>query len=1811
MTLFAKSLLKHLTNLFLKLFEHQKKNTKFFLRMAAPTFSNGFIIWNCTADSLSVTCSEYDSTIMLGFDTNGSLSFKGSTTKPTVYYDVTFTGTDDEQYTGNSLINDTITIASKKAIAVVPADAENETLTITCSLSSEVNNSGFGHTLPTTGTITLDKTSILAIGAPNVKLNGNGLASDATSNSATQTANVQYDCAGAIATNDNPGTATLILNNGSSIVLTNSQLHIGSYQYGKGSLTIASSKSLTLSGSALNIGAVNNATVENAVSVSTDAVGGVTITNSIINVGGACGQNGNGKGGKGGSGVLTLSSNITDSTIFIGSGGGGGDGGAYSKNGGDGGAGILKVNNIITNSIIFLGGAGGGSSGAGGGSAGSSGGSGTLNINNTIENSIVFVGSSGGGGYYGAGGGGAGGGSAGSAGGSDTLTVSGENSISNSTVLFGMPAASGNDIKQNVSIGKIDHSVVFCGIGNYGSDSSRDSSVGGGAGGGNGADYVSYNGGGGGAGGKGGGDAAGIANGASVSLSGTNQGYITQRMIMSFKGLTPPSNYKIKPGTSSLVSELSLTTPGTEFPRFDCTGWAINTETPVNVNDVLLLYDENTSQQYISGVDGYTIFQSPFTDTTVTDLHNWIVVNPSKTYASVIEDNNGFGSIDSGVLQLDGTNYSKAINKHVIIQNNSIQTQLLAGTDSKLKGTLQIDLNKYQLSLYSTTTIGDENGTAKIIGGSNFNTIALINTTLGNEQEYTFKDTAIISSSTLSGGPYTFNAAVTISDNSKLSCSEYTFAKDFTMSNSTISADVNIQSPTTIKNCDFNKPFTITDSNNAVDVDNCTFAEDITVTPDGSSFTLTNCEINNTCSLSAIATNLILSTGEVKSKDTNGDTEQMITFTDSNSNTLELLSTTIANEKSITFATSTKLDGINLNCNMNINAFGEFSFDGSTIVLDNSSDCIEINKKQLQNSGINSSTSLYPNRIYKISTNSGVINCNIDSDFDFNQSLFNNLTISQDSDTKLYTVTNGTSALKFDQGNIQINDLGTGTFTYSPDIKLMASTLNPDNITFNTNSIQANGEGNETIPVCKFNNTTINGEFTLATGKTVTIIGSGSWTPSKASFDDNVLVLNAKEIQYDSAKGYLLAAGDYTGFDLPFGDHTVTFDGTMTLREETWVNFNITNDITIPSGLTITVNGADGENLIKFSATSIDNLGTSSLEIGTSGKQTGTEISLGTISFNNSNVKFINTFANSGTVEFSDCNSVSLRQTDITADTTLRIINSEVSMNAIEINKDTTIIDSTVNIGNSFSVNSVLRIINSDVNINGFLLNASDKDSIISSCHIEITRLITEQLEWYNAKIIVANSLMINTSEIYGTGTEVNTLTTANNDTTKYVYIGNLMISNGGSLALNLNNVYGEHDEDGNEYIFVFHGHLQVNGNVTLGTSTQTVSPLFSKNENSELILNSSNPIQGRIKFVSTDSSKQTLKINSKGSLRMAESSIFRLYSSGTEDQLITINGKFESIVPDAVYEYQKNMTLNGSIELRRSATIKGNLQIPSSGLLYIDGNASSSVPTPGTSVADVSMDGDPATTSTYTITFKESVDEYKDFYNSMPNTEVVVNYGAVSVQSLEVDKVVKPIEAKFVGNTIQVTYTNGVMIVFANDETEATISESATSTPEIFFGPSSDVYIAGQLQIFGEFYNNSSLIVNSILCCTSSSSIYNLGSIQVKGGNNNNIRGTVTIANGGALVFNGSFQDHPGSNLNVSENSTLTVNDSLSIGTTTTSLEIKPRNIPQKFNVLINNQLTTKSPQYLIQPAQDDGRESIYLSLTTDEKLEEYKVSA
>ena len=1224
-------------------------------------------------------------------------------------------------------------------------------------------------------------------------------------------------------------------------------------------------------------------------------------------------------------------------------------------------------------------------------------------------------------------------------------------------------------------------------------------------------------------------------------------------MIMSFKGLTPPSNYKIKPGTSSLVSELSLTTPGTEFPRFDCTGWVTNSETPVNVNDVLLLYDENTSQQYISGVDGYTIFQSPFIDTTVTDLHNWVVVNPSKTYASVIEDNNGFGSIDSGVLQLDGTNYSKAINKHVIIQNNSIQTQLLAGTDSKLKGTLQIDLNKYQLSLYGITTIGDENGTAKIIGGSNFNTIALINTTLGNEQEYTFKDTAIISSSTLSGGPYTFNAAVTISDNSKLSCSEYTFAKDFTMSNSTISADVNIQSPTTIKNCDFNKPFTITDSNNAVDVDNCTFAEDITITPDGSSFTLTNCEINNSCSLSAIATNLILSTGEVKSKDTNGDTEQMITFTDSNNHTLELLSTTIANEKSITFATSTKLDSINLNGNMNINVFGEFSFDDSTIVLDNSSDCIEINKKQLQNSGINSSTSLYPNRIYKISTGSAVFNCNIDSDFDFNQSLFNELIVSQDSDTKLYTVTNGTSALKFDQGNIQINALNAGTFTYSPDIKLMADALTPKAITFNTNSIQANGEGNETIPVCKFNDTEISKSFTLAAGKAVTIIGSGSWTPSKDTFPDNVLVLNAKEIQYDPNKGYLLAAGDYTGFDLPFGDYTVTFDGTMTLREETWVNFNITNDIVISSGLTITVNGADGENLIKFSATSIDNLGTSSLEIGTSGKQTGTEISLGTISFNNSNVKFINTFANSGTVEFSDCNSVSLRQTDITADTTLRIINSEVSINAIEINKDTTIIDSTVNIGNSFNVNSVLRIINSDVNINGFLLNASDKDSIISSCHIEITRLITEQLEWYNAKIIVANSLLINTSEIYGTGTEVNTLTTANNDTTKYVYIGNLMISNGGSLALNLNNVYGEHDEDGNEYIFVFHGHLQVNGNVTLGTSTQTVSPLFSKNENSELILNSSNPIQGCIEFVSTDSSKQTLKINSKGSLRMAESSIFRLYSSGTEDQLITINGKFESIVPNAVYEYQKNMTLNGSIELRRSATIKGNLQIPSSGLLYIDGNASSSVPTPGTSVADISSNVDGPQT-TFTIAFNESVDEYKDFYDSMPNTEVVVdtNGTVTSFKSLE-DKVVKPIEAKFDDGDIQVTYTNGVVIKFTTYLNNATISESATSTPsQIFFGPSSDVYIAGQLQIFGEFYNNSSLIVNSILCCTSSSSIYNLGSIQVKGGNNNNIRGTVTIANGGALVFNGSFQDHPGSNLNVSENGTLTIKtDSLTLNAT------------------------------------------------------------
>ena len=302
--------------------------------MTATTFSNGFIIWNCTGNEKStnyVPVPGDDKSFTLALD-GQVLKFTGKSAIPTVYKDVTFLSNSEvEQYKGTLYEGSggQILVASKKAIAIVPVDVKDETLIISVIDSISENTKIFGHTIEfnnSVTSITLDKTSILAIGAPDVKLTSNGLTSEATSNNSQLDEGVKYTSGeeGVLADNTHPGTGTLVLNSGSSIVLTNSQLHIGSYQYGEGSLTIAKDKSLTLNGSALNIGAVNNAPVENTVTISTDASVPVTISGSIINVGGACGlRTDTTIGGQGGQGTLTLSANVTDSIIFIGSGGGG------------------------------------------------------------------------------------------------------------------------------------------------------------------------------------------------------------------------------------------------------------------------------------------------------------------------------------------------------------------------------------------------------------------------------------------------------------------------------------------------------------------------------------------------------------------------------------------------------------------------------------------------------------------------------------------------------------------------------------------------------------------------------------------------------------------------------------------------------------------------------------------------------------------------------------------------------------------------------------------------------------------------------------------------------------------------------------------------------------------------------------------------------------------------------------------------------------------------------------------------------------------------------------------------------------------------------------------------------------------------------------------------------------------------------------------------------------------------------------------------------------------------------------------------
>ena len=1724
--------------------------------------------------------------------TNG-LTVVGSSASPKIYSVKFISETADEKYSGSEIEDitnefDTKTITQYTALMIVPAGTEDLTIQ-----AASTNEQLFfeSHTIKfndTIGSIVIKNGGLLVLGGCSAQLTSNGL------NEGVVDAECKYkNGAGSEGvSNQFCGTGSIAIAASKTLTIESGcALHIGSYQYGNGSLTV--NENLTLSnGSTLNIGASNNTEVTSTVSVETSAV---TISGSTINVGGANGNAGD-TGGKGGQGILTLSANVTDSTIFIGSGGGGKCG--TGDKGGDGGNGTLTVSASINNSIVFLGGAGGG----GGGytsdrtSVGGNGGYGTLNVSNEIENSIVFVGSSGGGGYYG--------GNGGACnnlfkdaknGGNCELTVKGNNSVSNHTVLFGMPSSSGNDINQNVSIGKIDKSVVFCGIGNYGMDSN---SSGGGAGGGD----SGMNGGGGGAGGGAGkGGVVTGGNGASVALDGNNYGYMSQRMIMSFKGLTPgsltiPAHGDINAITFPYIGE---------FPRYNCNEWANTTDTPdvIDMSKIIPSITDNRSGDktfnsppcFIEPVDGFIPSSQNF---------NAIIVNPKKTSGltfgndanscvrifdtsvDVISKNINNSSADNeakgcfigmfNTNETSGQYYStidlsgfKVDPETTPASNNPIKINTALGatvsfTDDcnvKCTGTLftesegqtltfsnceftdapnitnAIALTATNCTIGSGTIIANERlttltGTTEKMDVSNLNIINL-------NHDITLTDCTIEPGATISGaeGTYNVNGSIQMTDVIMSEGNSITFGmvrgyslintNTLTIKNSTINSNVIIDN---IDTSGTSQPITET-------IDDCVF--NVPSTIHGSNYsikslTFDNGSFHNHSGSTAFEQNVNVTTSnDIRLsgiKIDQGATVNTNTDFGVTSDSEQVAAHTITGEYTVNLRNQlTTSDGI------------EWTADSVPTLSIGNNSSILINFKTAPNTFLT-----FTDNVTNVEVGEGV-------KFDFND-VIKYLTISTENDMTKITGT-AINSFNFMQNNIIISSLEytTGSsLTYDSTEFICSSmsltTENPLQVTIANNSITNNSTVNFTIDAnFQIGSTEVicstEQPLVIAPGATIQFIGKGTYIADGTELQSSTIIDGSK-LQIED--GYiLLSANDtyreFKGYALSVNNKQLVLDGSLIINEDTWLS--IDSDITIPEGTILTLSSTDTTNYVQLLG-SPTFIGTNSITFNIS---TGTsKESPHTITFANgdkSSATFIesylhfNSFNNTGECEFNNATGhFAFTNTNI-----FKFVHSEITSS------------------------KTLNIVNNGIT------------------------------GWYNAEIEPDT----NTTLVIEKGSSICPSITSDTSETKKVLsfvgqftVGTLNIAPKGSLTIT-----------GNTPSNIFKGALQINNDVYLSGNA-----LDSNSEFTTLIINTSkydalHPFTGQLVMDAQSGCSSTLQINSSGRITIDPISKF-VVSGHKENQKVVINGIFKSSVQNATYEYQKDMTLNGIIEMEHSATIKGNLQITSSGKLLLGAVA-------GTGTGATPDAGDVEITTTdigeggkkYTITFNDGFN-YATTIITDNNTEQTISYEGTGISPL--GTVTKTVYGGEI--TYKWEYSNGLMTTLTIFSELIAIMFSApvgTKIEDVFFGDSSDVYISDALNIFGTFYNNGKLTVNARLTCAAGSSIFNDGEIAVKGGNNNTIIGTAEISNLGSIIFNGTYRDHRNSRLIISENGTLTINDSLTIGTNTQSLEIKPNSIPQKFNVLINNQITTTAQNYIIKPNED--RESVYLSVTSDEMLKAY----
>ena len=1813
----------------MKCLKVNKKKTK----MSDMTYnlSKGLVLWTRgNADTFGIESSGNDITINTGSSGSNTKILtitslpnnSGDTATLPKVYNVEFDSTDKtEKYSGQKIevgeASADKTLISGTALMIVPENSNNLVIASSGQYSTNlrITSAASMNFKAPSSKIEIKNGGLLVLGGCNTTLSSNGLKNgevDDTCKYSTISGN----------SNASGGTGSIVIASGKTLTIeSGSTLHIGSYRFGNGTLTV--NENLTLSGNtSLNIGAANVANTNNTVTVS----GTTIITDSVINVGGAGGVGCEAAGGcVGGVGTLNVASKIINSNIFVGSGGGASGSGV----GGNGGSGTLTVTSKISNSNIFIGGAGGG--GAAG--AGGNGGSGTLTVTSEISNSVVFVGSSGGGGSAGdIGPGGDGGGAGGTLfnsggkGGNCSLTTSGStNKITNKIVSFGLPAASGGDITQSIQTGPISNSVVFVGSGNYGNNGNS------GAGGGNGA----Y-------GGGGAGGAGGAGNGASVALDGKKHGYLSQRMIMSFRGMTP--------GILTLPDGTQFQYIG-EFPRADCSSWATSSETVVDVNAFIPSITDNRNNLIYNSPP---CFLEP-TDNFIPSSQNFnaIIINPKKDISSTsfglaakdcvrISDefvevidkkiNDGteannvkgrfigmfnanslpsniyYSTLDLTGFKVDSSKTPSATESIKIITKPSSTALFTSDCKIDFLGTLvdetsgqtlsfnrcefvgtpkvskAINLDATYCKFDSGTTI--ENDKPTTLYGSGREPMNLTNLNikdLSHDIELTNCSIGLGTTITRTSGKTTHNGEIylintTLADNKKLVFGNIidTYNNIFTMSGSTMNADVTIKDiitsgtslviPETINNCVFNAPTTVS----------------------GNTYTMTSLTFNKR---------------SIRNHSSNNAFEKNVKVTVSGTefelSGINVDSGAIVNTNykfGVTSAATDSNSAYHITGTYDVNLKGQLKTsdginwrDGSnapTLTIGNGQSTLDNGFDATKNCLLT-----FTGDTNNISVGEGV-------KFDFNDAI-KNLTISNDSGmTKIYSRMDFNNfVIKFIQDNIIISSLDyyqfNASLTYDkttsficPSMKLYTSGNSALQITIANDSITNNSSNGNPLTITnsfQIGNTQVicseASPFIVSPNATVQFIGTGIYEADGVALSDTTIIDGDK---LEFSNNYIkLVCEDSTrkfeGVTLKINGKNLVLDGSLTINQTTYLL--IDSDITIPNGTSLALSSTTSENYVKIS----------------------------------------------GTVAFIGVNNITFNIASGTTSSGPHLIEFTTPTNAsaqrdISIVSGSTFIESTVTF-NSFSNTGECEFNNAsghfsfiNTKLFKFVHSKISDDKIL-----EITN--NGIVGWYNAEINPIDNGQMTISN----GSSICPLISASDSSPMKrvltfngtLNVGTLNISPKGSLTIT--------GDSGMSNVFL--GTLQINNDVHFAgfvDSDGTVySPLSSDKVATTLIVNTSkydagNPFRGQLVMNVQSGCTATLQINSLGRISIDPKSKF-IVSGYNSSQKVVINGTFKSSVEGATYEYQKDMTLNGTIEMEHSAIIRGNLQITSSGKLLLGSIATSTEKPDKNDVLGVTPEiiyGKDTTTQIgikYTITFKDGVN-----YANTIITDITV--GATSGVTASYEGTgISPLRnvTKDDSDSSKVKYSweysNGLLATLTDDGMDNPITFSAPSgmtIGNVFFGDSSDVYISDTLNIFGTFYNNGKLTVNARLTCAAGSSIFNDGEIAVKGGNDNTIIGTVEIGNLAHLIFNGTYRDHREHRLVINERGILTVNDSFTLSTITKEMIISALVDPQKCNVLINGDIVTIAARYHIKPDRDDKRESVYIPINIQADLLRYVVN-